>query len=187
VVHADSPSVLRAQAGAVDELAVLDGTRVLARSADDGGTQIISDFGIDAGDTFLRLRGRPSEDLYKLTTEVWLDDGSIEREPNDKEPQPLSLPIALTGHIWPRRDVDLFGFHVAAGHAPVSVTVEPPRGVPIQLRLLQVHGKALEVIGATSAQPPALISVPVPEGDYIVELSSREASASEPYELHVSP
>src|SRR2546427_225089 len=77
--------------------------------------------------------------------------GSTEREPNDEvaTAQPLSLPVAVKGWIWPRKDVDLFRFHVEAGHAPVNVMLPVVRGVDLQLRLYQLRGdRPPEVIGS---------------------------------------
>ena len=123
------------------------------------------------------------------------DDGSTEREPNDEiaTAQPVSLPVAVKGWIWPRKDVDLFRFHVEAGHAPVNVMLPAVRGVDLQLRLYQLRGdRPPEVIGSSDSKrgdgEEKLIAVPLKEGDYAVEVSSprhKDASASQAYTLTV--
>ncbi len=138
--------------------------------------------------------GEDRENPYKLVLTVSPDDGSIEREPNDDlaGAQMLTLPASVKGWIWPRKDVDVFRFHVGAGHAPVSVTLPAVRGVDLQLRLLEVHGATGEVIGSSDSShgegDEKLLSVPLKEGDYAVEVSSprnRDASATQPYTLSI--
>ena len=204
VVHADAPSVLQAQVSGLArdvELAafeVPDGgkPRQLARMAEDGGTQILPALALQ-GDGYLRVRMRsPDEEdrdgLYKLTASLSPDDGTLDREPNDSvaAAQPVPLPVTLRGHLWPKRDIDFFRFHVEAGHPPVSIVLTPPRSMPLALRLYELHqGSEPEVIGSSAAAQPSLIAVPLKEGDYAVEVYSprREASPTEVYELRLSP
>jgi hypothetical protein len=94
--------------------------------------------------------------------------------------------------VWPRKDVDLYAFHVEPGHAPVSIRLSAVRGVDLMLRLLELHGTRADVIGSTDQRhgegEEQLLSVPLREGDYAVEVSSprgKDASATEPYELRV--
>jgi hypothetical protein len=163
--------------------------------------------GLPAGDTYVlvqaaqreldgkRVRdGADPDNPYKLTLAVSPDDGSVEREPNDDlaHAQTLALPAAVKGWIWPRKDVDVFRFHVPAGHAPVSVTLPAVRGMDLALRLLEVHGESSEVIGSSDSAhgegDEKLISVPLKEGDYAVEVSSprgRDASATQAYTLSI--
>src|SRR5947209_8316106 len=42
------------------------------------------------------------------------DGGIVEQEPNDVTPQAVDLPLLVKGLIWPRKDVDVFRFHVPA-------------------------------------------------------------------------
>jgi hypothetical protein len=200
-IHADAPSVLQAQLTGLPEdveLAAFDAPdggkpRQLARVAEDGGTQVLPFVALAPGDSYLRVRMRADGDdrdhLYKLSATVSLDDGSLEREPNDSvaSAQPVTLPVALHGYLWPKRDVDFFRFHVPAGHEPVSITLTGPRGLDLLLRLHEIRGAKSEVIGSSAAL--SLVSVPLKEGDYAVEVSSprKDGSATEPYELHVSP
>jgi hypothetical protein len=204
-VQVSAPSVLQAQVTGLSEdveLSAFDAPdggrpRQLARAAEDGGTQILPYVALAPGDGWVRVRMRSPADedrdhLYKLTATVTPDDGSLEREPNDSvaAAQALTLPIAVRGFLWPKRDVDFFRFHVPADHPPVSIVLTPPRTLPLALRLYELHGTEAEVIGTSSAPPaPSLISVPLKEGDYAVEVSSprKDGSATESYELHVSP
>src|SRR6266404_2675220 len=216
-VHADAPTVLHAEVSGADradlELAVYAGTekpRLLAR-ANEGGPrelEVLPAVGIPAGDSYLLVQAaarqldgkwiRAGEDRqtpYRLAVQLLPDDGSTEREPNDEvaTAQLVSLPVAVKGWIWPRKDVDLFRFHVEAGHAPVNVMLPAVRGVDLQLRLYQLRGdRPPEVIGSSDSRhgdgEEKLIAVPLKEGDYAVEVSSprhKDASASQAYTLTV--
>jgi hypothetical protein len=204
-VQVSVPSVLQAQVTGLAqdvELAAFDAPdggrpRQLARAAEDGGTQILPYVALAPGDGWVRVRMRSPADedrehLYHLSATVSPDDGSLEREPNDSvaAAQALTLPIAVRGFLWPKRDVDFFRFHVPADHEPVSIVLTPPRGLQLALRLYELHAAGAEVIGSSAATPtPSLISVPLKEGDYAVEVSSprKDGSATEAYELRVSP
>ena len=219
LVHADAPMVLHAELSGADradlELAAYAGAgadkpRLLAR-ANEGGPrelEVLPAVGLPAGDGYVLVQAaarqldgkwvRDGEDRqtpYRLAVQLSPDDGSIEREPNDEiaSAQVLSLPISTKGFIWPRKDVDVFRFHVEAGHAPVSVVLGAARGVDLQLRLYQVNGdRPAEVIGSSDSRrgegEEKLVAVPVKEGDYAVEVSSprhKDASATQPYTLTV--
>ena len=138
--------------------------------------------------------GADPDNLYKLSLTLSPDDGSLEREPNNDvwSAQILALPIEVKGFIWPRKDVDFFRFHVPEGHAPVTVLLSAVRGVDLQLRLYELHGGNIEVIGSSDAirgeGEEKLVSVPLKEGDFAVEVSSprnKDASATQPYTLSV--
>jgi hypothetical protein len=218
-VHAEAPMVLHAELSGADradlELAVYtsagaDKPRLLAR-ANEGGPrepEVLPAVGIPAGDSYVlvqaaarQLEGkwvRDGEDRqtpYRLAVQLSPDDGTTEREPNDDlaSAQPITVPVALKGWIWPRKDVDVFRFHVAAGQGPVSIVLSAVRGVDLQLRLYQLHGeRPAEVIDSSDARrgegEEKLVAVPLKEGDYAVEVSSprnKDASASQPYTLSV--
>ena len=219
-VHTDAPSVLRAEVSGVEradiELAVYgpapaaEGKPPLLARANEGGPregETLPAVGLPQGDSFVLVQSaarelegkwvRDGEDRqhpYRLVLALSPDDGALEREPNDdlQTAQTLALPVALRGWIWPRKDVDVFRFHVAAGHEPVSITLGAVRGVDLMLRLLQVHGGAGEVIGSSDSArgegEEKLLSVPLKEGDYAVEVSSphhKDASATQPYTLTI--
>jgi hypothetical protein len=204
LVRVAAPSVLQAQVTGLPEdveLAAFDTPdggkpRQLARVAEDGGTQVLPFVALPAGDSYLRVRMRAADlddrdHLYKLSATVTPDDGSLDREPNDtaSTAQPVTLPVSLRGYLWPRRDVDFFRFHVPPDHAPVTIALTAPRGMELLLRLHELHGDRAEVIGSSGMPSLSLISVPLKEGDYAVEVSSprKDASATDAYELHVSP
>src|SRR5437016_5623761 len=170
--------------------------------------EVLPAVGIPAGDSYLlvqaaarQLEGkwvRDGEDRqtpYRLAVQLFADDGSTEREPNDEVATApvLALPIQVKGWIWPRKDVDVFRFHVGAGHAPVNLVLPAVRGVDLQLRLYQLRGeRPPEVIGSSDARrgegEEKLIAVPLKEGDYAVEVSSprnKDASATQAYALTV--
>jgi hypothetical protein len=181
----------------------------LARS-NEGGLregEVIPAVRIPAGDSFVMVTGaarqldgkwvRDAEDpdhLYKLTATLAPDDGSMEREPNDTlaSAQEVPLPATTRGWIWPRKDVDVYRFHVPAGAPPATIRVSAVRGVDLQLRLFEVRGTSGEVIGTSDSArgegEEHLVAVPLKEGDYAVEVSSprnKDASATQPYTLTI--
>jgi hypothetical protein len=101
------------------------------------------------------------------------------------------LPAEVKGYLWPTRDLDLFRFHVPAGRAPVSIVLSRLRGIDLQLRLLEVRGDRAEVIGSSHSAhgegEEKLLSVPLKEGDYAVEVQSprKDASRTDPYTLSI--
>ena len=220
-IHADAPMVLHAELTGADradlELAAYadagagaEKPRLLAR-VNEGGpreAEVLPSVGIPAGDSYVLVQAaarqldgkwmRDGEDRqtpYRLSVQLSPDDGSTEREPNDDVATApvLSLPIQLKGWIWPRKDVDVFRFHVGAGHAPLSMILSAVRGVDLQLRLYELRGdRPAEVIGSSDAKrgegEEKLIAVPLKEGDYAVEVSSprnKDASATQAYSLSV--
>jgi hypothetical protein len=218
-IHADVPLVLHAELSGADradlELAAYadagkEKPRLLARVNEGGPREIevLPAVGLPAGDSYLLIQaaarqlegkwvrdGEDRQNPYRLAVQLSPDDGSVEREPNDDvaSAQTVSLPVAVKGWIWPRKDVDVFRFHVEAGHPPVSLVLSAVRGVDLQLRLYQLRGdRPPEVIGSSDAKrgegEEKLLSVPLKEGDYAVEVSSprnKDASATQAYTLTV--
>jgi hypothetical protein len=224
-VHTDQAALMRVELSALEradtELSVWlpsdkPGERpVLLTRVNEGGVregELIPSVGLPPGDALIKVEsaqreldgkklrdGEDQHDAYQLTVALSPDDGSHEREPNDdlQRAQELTLPLRVTGTIWPHRDVDVFRFHVEDGHAPISVRVSAVRGVDLMLVLEQIkagrQGKlAAEVIGTADAQrgegEEAILKVPVKAGDYAVEVSSphhRDASATQSYVLTV--
>jgi pre-peptidase len=217
-IHTDAPAVLHAELSGADradlELAVYgpgSGKPALLARVNEVGpreVEVVPAVGLPAGDSYLLVQSAPrqlegkwvrdAEDRqnpYRLMVRLSPDDGSIEREPDNDAAtaQVLALPIAVKGFIWPRKDVDFFRFHVEAGHKPVSIFLSAVRGVDLALRLYQLHGdQPPEIIGSSDAArgegEEKLVSVPLKEGDYAVEVQSprnKDASASEPYTLRV--
>ena len=219
-VHTDQPMILHVEVSALDradlELSVLaagakpgDKPQLLAR-ANEGGVregEMLPNVRIGAGDSYIKIESaareldgkwvRDAEDrdhAYRLTTQLLPDDGSTDREPNNDaaSAQEVTLPARVRGWIWPRRDVDLFRFHVLAGAPPVTVRVSPVRGVDLALRLLELRGARADVIGTADAfhgeGEEQLVAVPLKEGDYAVEVSSprgKDASATQQYTLTI--
>jgi hypothetical protein len=212
--------ILHAEVSALDradvELAVFaPGARAadkpvqLAR-ANEGGLregEVIPAVRIPAGESYVMVTGaarqldgkwvRDAEDpdhLYKLNVVLSPDDGSVEREPNDsiRDAQEVRLPASTRGWIWPRKDVDLFRFHVSSGAGPATIRLSAVRGVDLQLRLLELRGTSGQVIGTSDSArgegEERIVAVPLKEGDYAVEVSSprnKDASATQAYTLTI--
>jgi hypothetical protein len=218
-IRTDQPMILRAEVSGLEradvEMQVLaagrpGGKPALLARANEGGVregEVIPALWIPAGDTYIAILGaarplegkmvRDAEDrdhLYKLTAALSPDDGTWEREPNDdpvRAPE-VALPAAVKGYLWPRRDVDCFRFHLPAGAGTLTTRVFATRGMDLQLRLWEIHGKRADVIGTADAVrgegEEAMVAVPVREGDYAVEVSSprnKDASPSEQYEVQI--
>jgi len=208
-IHSDAPAILHAELSGADradlELAVFadagaEKPRLLAR-VNEGGPrepEVLPAVGVPAGDSYVLVQAaaRQFEGKWlRLAVQLFPDDGSTEHEPNDEVATApvLALPILVKGWIWPRKDVDLFRFHMGAGHAPVNIVVTAVRGVDLQLRLYELRGeRPPEVIGSSDARrgegEEKLIAVPLKEGDYAVEVSSprnKDASATQAYTLSV--
>jgi hypothetical protein len=219
-VRSDKPAILRAEVSGLEradiELAVYgppaapgEKPPLLAR-ANEGGPkegEVLPAVGVPAGESFVLVQAalrnldgkwiRDGEDRqkpYKLQISLSPDDGSVEREPNNdvETAQTLTLPASVKGWIWPRKDVDLYKFHIPAGHPPVSIRVSAVRGVDLVLRLLELRGKKAEVIGSSDAfkgeGEEQLVSVPLKEGDYAAEVASprnKDASATQSYTLTI--
>ena len=217
-VRVAQPMVLSAQVSALDradvELSVWTSAKpgdkpVLVARANEGGVregESLPAVGLPAGDSFIKIEsaarnfggkwvrdGEDRQTLYHLTTTLSPDDGTSEREPDNdvQSAQVLTLPATVRGFIWPKRDVDVFRFHLEAGHAPINVKLSAVRGLDLMLRLLEVQGKTGETIGSADAVhgegEEQILSVPLKEGDYAVEVSSpkRDGSATQPYTLVV--
>ena len=219
-IRAEQPMILHAEVSALDradlELSVHaagakpgDKPQLLAR-ANEGGVregEVLPNVRVPAGESFIKIEAaareldgkwvRDSEDrdhAYRLSAQLLPDDGSTDREPNNDAAtaQEVALPATVRGWIWPKRDLDLFRFHVAAGAPPVTVRLSPVRGVDLQLRLLEMRGSRVEVIGTADAVrgegEEQLVAVPLKEGDYLVEVSSprgKDASATQQYTLTI--
>ncbi len=219
-VRNEGKSVLRAEVSGLAhadlELAVYapsanpgEKPQLLAR-ANEGGAgegELLPSVGID-GDALVLVgcaqhdvggaKVRDCEDRsasYVVNVSLAADDGTIEREPNDDldRAQPISLPARITGALWPRRDVDLFRFHLDAPRS-LSFRLSAVRGVDTMLTLRQLKpgkdGRTIsEVIGTSDAVhaegPEMILSVPFKPGDYAIEVASprREGSATQTYLL----
>jgi hypothetical protein len=219
-IHTDNPAILHAEVTGPEradiELAVYgappqpgEKPPLLAR-ANEGGPkegEVLPAVGVPAGDSYILVQAalrnldgkwiRDGEDRqtpYKLALTLSPDDGSIEREPNNdaETAQTVPVPAAIKGYIWPRKDVDLYRFHVPAGHPPVSLRLSAVRGVDLVLRLLELRNGKSETIGSSDSikgeGEEQLLSVPLKEGDYAAEVASprnKDASATQPYTLTV--
>ena len=219
-IRTDQPMILHAEVSPLEradlELSVFaagekpgDKPRLLAR-ANEGGVregEVLPNVRVPAGESFVKVEGaareldgkwvRDAEDrdhAYRLSTQLLPDDGSTDREPNNDvaTAQEMALPASIRGWIWPKRDVDLFRFHLGPGVPPITIRLSAVRGVDLQLRLLELRGARAEVIGTADAirgeGEEQLVAVPLKEGDYLVEVSSprgKDASATQQYTLTV--
>ena len=213
-VRTDAGMVMRVEVTGVEradlELSVLDAERKVLARVNEGGPkegEVLPSVGVLAGDSFVLVQaaarnfdgkwvrdGEDRQNPYKLQIALAPDDGSTDREPNNDvaTAQEIAVPASVKGWIWPRKDVDLYKFHLAAGHAPMNFRLSAVRGVDLMLRLYQLRGAKAEVIGSADSSKgegeEQILSVPLKEGDYAVEVSSprhKDASATQQYLLSV--
>jgi len=219
-VRTEQPAILHVEVSPLEradlELSVFaagpkpgDKPQLLAR-ANEGGVregEVLPNVRVPAGESFVKVEAaareldgkwvRDSEDrdhTYRLSAQLLPDDGSTDREPNNdvQTAQEVALPATVRGWIWPKRDVDMFRFHLGAGAPPVTVRLSPVRGVDLQLRLLELRGARADVIGTADAirgeGEEQMVAVPLKEGDYLVEVSSprgKDGSATQQYTLTI--
>ncbi|MCA1825948.1 MAG: hypothetical protein ABR567_02770 [Myxococcales bacterium] len=189
-LSSDAGTVLHAELSSGD-LAVYAGDKLVAR--EDGG--VVPSIGLPPGDNFVLVRGAEDrEHPYKLAVVLSPDDGSIEREPNNDvdTAQSVTLPASVKGWIWPRKDVDVFRFHVGAAHPNVNIVLSAVKGVDTRLMLYEIHGSRSEVMATADSSrgegEEKILSVPFKEGDFAVEVSSprnKDASATASYVLTI--
>jgi hypothetical protein len=185
---------------------------VLLAHANEGGVregEVLPAVGID-GDALVQVqcaardldgvKVRDCEDRdgpYKLTIALAADDGALEREPNDDldHAQAIPLPTKITGTLWPKRDVDVFRFDLAADRT-LSFRLSALRGVDTMLTLrelkLNKKGKLVgDVMGTADASRgegrEEIVAVPLKPGSYSIEVSSpkRDGTATQPYTLQI--
>lgn len=192
-----------------------DKPTLLAR-ANEGGPregEVLPSVGVPAGEALVLVQGaarnfdgkwtRDGEDretLYKLGVSLAPDDCTHDKEPNDDldHAQAIALPpggVTLTGTLWPKRDQDLYRFHVEEGRAPLGFRLSAIRGVDAMLQLSEVKpgGKGRLVTVGTADMSrgegeEAILAVPLKAGDYVIAVSSprgKDASATQPYTLTV--
>jgi hypothetical protein len=94
----------------------------------------------------------------------------VEREPNDPEhPQPIALPVTITGRIDPERDRDVFQFAAQKGQKAVARVESRTLGLPLDpvLRLSDGSGKVLADVDDSNGGRDAELAFTAPaDGDY---------------------
>jgi hypothetical protein len=167
---AAAPSILRAEVsgleGVATELSLVDPPsapgqreRLLAR-VNEGGTkepEILAGVALPVGDHFVRIQAAAhqvgqhwvrdqenADSTYRVTVKLIPDDGTFEREPNDRPSQATEIHIgqSLRGYAYPRRDVDYYRLDLSS--QPVAL------GLVLHLSGVAKIPLALSLYGSSS-------------------------------------
>lgn len=212
-LSSDTPQLARVELSGVDhldlELALLrpspDGGRDLVElSANDGELkepELLTGVAVGPGrDAWLRIQSaarkgpdgkwvRDGENPtvpWRLVASLSADDGSREREPNDRAP--LAMPLVagqpVRGVIHPAKDVDLFLLDLseAAVKSSLQLSVTGLQKVDVKLRLFSLAADGTATLldtadRATGDQPERLQHACEP-GRYLVEVSDSKGRGS---------
>jgi hypothetical protein len=164
LLHLGEPSVVHAVLSPLDhvdtELAVVDeenGKDHVILRVNEGGvkeSEVIPALVLPAGDHLLRVQAAAhqvgdkwvrdqanADDPYSLTLSVSADQGTIEREPNDKPDQatPVKIGQTLSGYAYPPKDVDIFQLDLSAQPVATGVIIRLVGALRVPLAL-ELHG-----------------------------------------------
>jgi hypothetical protein len=136
------------------------------------------------------------EMAYRISTQVTLDDGTREKEPNDKPEfgSPLSLSSSVRGTIYPKKDVDLFKLDLTGKQVktPLKATLTGILKVDVALYLhrLNEEGKLelMQTSDRAKGDKPEVMRFAAEPGVYLFEVrdtKNREANIQDQYQLTV--
>ena len=159
-----------------------------------------------AGENYLRVEGgwkkidekwvrdyeNPNE-TYTLTLNVEPDDGTWEREPNDKADKATVVEVGkeFKGFIQPPKDVDSYRLEVTEPTS-VAITVGAVAKLDLGLRVLDANSKDAKgeyaLIGSIDkyrVEAEERLVVPFEPGSYLIEVreKGRESNPQKPYTL----
>lgn len=215
------PSIVRAEVTGVDNvklsLALIDPAKknedkdnelAKADSGDIKEPQILAGIAVPAGDNYVRVEGAWKkidkkwvrdyaniEQLYTLTLGIEPDDGTWEREPNDK---PATATVVEVGHdykgfIQPRGDVDYWRLDLKeASNVAISLNGVPKLDLKITVRDANKKGDDGEpaivgTIDKNKVEAEERLVVPFEPGSYLVEIreKGKESNGQKPYTLTI--
>jgi hypothetical protein len=164
LLHLGEASVVHAVLSPLDhvdtELAVVDeenGKDHLILRVNEGGAkepEVIPALVLPAGDHLLRVQTAAhqvgdkwvrdqanADDPYSLTLSVSPDQGSIEREPNDKPDlaTPIKIGQTLSGYAYPPKDIDIFLLDLSAQPVATGIIIRLIGALRVPLAL-ELHG-----------------------------------------------
>jgi hypothetical protein len=217
--NAPQPSILRADVTGVDKvklvLSVIDPAKKNEEKgneiakADQGDVkepQALAGIAIPAGENFIRVEGawkkvddkwvrdyENANETYTLTLVVEPDDGSWEREPNDKPDKATTVEVGkdYKGYIQPAKDVDFYRLEVKEPLS-VAITVSAVAKLDLGLRVLDANSKDAKgeyaLVGSidkNKLEADERLVVPFEPGSYFIEVKEkgRESNALKPYTL----
>jgi hypothetical protein len=139
--------------------------------------------------------GANADERYTISAQVRAAQLDEESEPNDtpETASPLAdVPGAESGTrvgTLAGTDVDVFRLDPAPGARSLSVTVEPPAGLDVEVTLLGPGGKLLlgPVDSAKKGGAEKIVAAPVaPDAPTFVRVRAKGGAATEPYKLRWS-
>lgn len=215
------PSIVRAEVSGVDKvnfvLSAIDPARKnevkdneLAKS--DSGElkepETLAGVALPAGENFIRVEGawkkiderwvkdfENASEPYTLTLAIAPDDGTHEREPNDKADRatPAEVGKEFKGYIHPAKDVDVYKLEIAQT-TNVTLLLSGVPKLDLQLTVRDANARndkgEFEVIGQVDknkVEAEERLVVPFEPGSYLVEVreKSRETNPAKNYVLSI--
>jgi hypothetical protein len=217
--HVDSPAILRAEVSGVDNVKLVlslidpakkneaqDNEIARADSGDVKEPQALAGIAVPAGDNYLRVEGALKKidkksvrdyanptDPYTLTLSLDPDDGSWEREPNDKPESatPVEVGREYKGYIQPAGDVDYWRLNVKdSTNVAIAVSAVPKLDLKIVVRDANRkgddgHPAIIGSIDKNGVEADERLVVPFEPGSYLIEIreKGRESNSQKPYVL----
>lgn len=212
--HVDAPSIVRADVTGLDRvnlvLSIIDPEK---KNADKGNELARSDMGdvkepeslagvaVPAGDNYLRVDTawkkvddrfvkdfENTTDTYTITLHVDPDDGTWEREPNDKADKatPIELGNTYQGFIQPVKDVDAWQLTVAET-TTVAFSVGPVPRLDLVIVLRDGSGTIIGTADKNRLEADERLVAPLEPGRYTVEIRDKATGTNpmKPYTLTV--
>jgi hypothetical protein len=210
----DQPSIIRADVTGLDRVNLVLSAIDPAKKNDEKDNELgRSDSGdvkepeslvgiaVPAGENFLRVEGAWKKidekfvkdyenvyDTYNLTVTATPDDGTTEREPNDRPERatPVEIGKSYTGYIQPAKDVDLWRLEVKE-NANVAITLSAVAKLDLMLTVKDA-GRDNAMVGTvdkTKVEAEERLVVPFEPGTYLIEVreKGKESNAQKPYTL----
>jgi hypothetical protein len=168
--------------------------------------QALAGIAVPAGENYLRVEGaykkvgdkwvrdyENATDLYTLTLTVEPDDGSYEREPNDKPEKatPVAVGKQYKGFIQPAKDVDYYSLEIKEASS-VAITLSAVPKLDLSISVLDANRTdstgAHVLVGSVDkgrVEAEERLVVPFEPGTYLIEVreKGRETNAQKPYLL----
>lgn len=212
--HVDQPSIVRAEVSGLDRvnlvLSIIDPAKkndekdnelAKADMGDVKEPETLAGVAVPAGDNFIKVESawkkiddryvkdyeNPNE-TYSLALTVQPDDGTFEREPNDKPEKatPVEPGKAYQGFIQPAKDVDNWRLEVKEPtNVAITLSAVPKLDLVLTVKDLGRDGAIVGTVDKNRIEAEERLVVPFEPGSYLIEVreKGREANGQKPYTL----